>query len=348
MKTSLISSLSVSNALRLTMSQAQRDLMRASQESLSGKHYDLGVALAEKTAQSLDMNREVDRLKSLSTANSLVTTRLSSSQAALESMADSGQDILNTILAFGGNIDKSSIETSKTTIRSALSLFTEKANMSVNGEYLFSGINTDVQPMADFLDPASPARVAFDSAVSGFLTANGLTDKSQMSASQMTTLLGNLETMFNGTYWTGTASQASATNMTSRISKNEVVQTSVNTNADGMRHMVLGAMVALEFMDVSMPADVRSVVKSAAENHIATGIADLTGQRGRLGVSEERVKKANESIEAQKKIISDYLMDLEGIDVPEAATRVKNLQSLVDASYTLTARLQQLSLVNFL
>ena len=190
--------------------------------------------------------------------------------------------------------------------------------------------------------------MAFDSAVSGFLTANGLTDKSQMSAAQMKTLLGNLETMFNGPYWTGTVSQASATNMTSRISQNEVVQTSVNTNADGMRYTALGAMVALEFMDVSMPASVRSVVKDAAQEYIATGIADLTAQRGKLGVSEERVKKANDSIDAQKKIISDYLMDLEGIDVPEAATRVKNLQSLVDASYTLTARLQQLSLVNFL
>ncbi len=348
MKTSLISSLSVTNALRLTMSQAQRDLMRASQESLTGKHYDLGIALAEKTAQSVNMNREFDRLKAISTANSLVTTRMSSSQEALESMVGSGQEILNTILAFGDNVDKNSIETSRTAIRSQLTLFTDMANMSINGEYLFSGINTDVQPMADVLDPASPARMAFDTAVSSFLSANGLTDKSQMSAAQMQTLLGNLETMFTGPDWTASFSKASDTNMTSRISKNEVVQTSVNTNADGMRYMVLGALVALEFMDTSMSSDVRAVVKSATQEHIAAGIADLTAQRGKLGLSEERVKKANDSIEAQQKIISDFLGALEGIDVPEAATRVKNLEALVEASYTLTARIQQLSLVNFL
>ena len=60
------------------------------------------------------------------------------------------------------------------------------------------------------------------------------------------------------------------------------------------------------------------------------------------------MKKADETLEAQQKIIETHLNDLESVDAYEASTRVKGLQALIETAYTLTARLQQLSLVNFL
>ena len=39
-------------------------------------------------------------------------------------------------------------------------------NTSFNGEFLFSGINTDVKPVADYNDPAvSAAKTTFDTAL---------------------------------------------------------------------------------------------------------------------------------------------------------------------------------------
>ncbi len=60
------------------------------------------------------------------------------------------------------------------------------------------------------------------------------------------------------------------------------------------------------------------------------------------------MKNANESLESQKKIFELHLNDLQGVDAYEASTRVTSLKALLEASYTLTSRIQQLSLVNFL
>lgn len=347
MKTSTISNMSITQALRMTMSQTQKDLVVAQAESVSGKHYDMGISLGAKTAQSLDLNREVDRLKALNTSNSLVTTRLGASQAALKDMAASGQEILNTVLAFGGNEDAQSLATSKTSIQNYLNSIVDKANFSSSGEYLFSGINTDVKPLKD--TALSSSSSFLQAQLTSFMTANGIASKSDMTQSQMSTFLSQVEATFTSdAYWKANISNASDTNTQSRITQGEVVQTSVNTNDQAMRKLVFGSVVALEFMDTQFSAGARNAVQKVSQDKLYQGINGITAMQGKLGLSEERVKKASDSLESQQTIITKYLGDLEGIDVPEAAARVKSLLSLVDASYTLTARIQQLSLVKFL
>ncbi len=331
----------------MTMSQTQKDLVVAQAESVSGKHYDMGVSLGAKTAQSLDLNREVDRLKALGISNSLVTTRLGSSQAALKDMAASGQEILNTVLAFGGNEDAQSLSTSKTSIQNYLNSIVEKANFSNNGEYLFAGINTDVKPIKD--TALSSSSTFLQNELTNFMTANGIATKADITQSQMATFLSQAEATFTSdAYWKANVSNASDTNTQSRITQGEVVQTSVNTNDQAMRKLVFGSIVALEFMDTSLPPAARSAVQTVSQDKLYQGVNGITAMQGKLGLSEERVKNANTSLESQQAIITKYLGDLEGVDTVEVASRVKNLLSLVDASYTLTARIQQLSLVNFL
>ncbi len=79
-----------------------------------------------------------------------------------------------------------------------------------------------------------------------------------------------------------------------------------------------------------------------------TRVEKLEALAGELG---ERVKifPANLSDRDSVKALGEKAeADLEGVDTVEVASRLKSLLSLVDASYTLTARIQQLSLVNFL
>ncbi|CAN7212614.1 flagellar hook-associated family protein [Rhizobium sp. LjRoot30] len=360
MKTSFVSSLSIQNAMRLTVSQAQSELLKAQSEATTGKYYDLGVALAERTSQSLDLNREVARLKALSETNSLSTQRLASSQTALSNISDAGQSMLNTVLALSGSEDANSLKTARTSIENAFSIFADMSNMALNGEFLFAGINSDVQPATNM---QTNVATAYNTELQFYLTSQGLTDKSEMSPAQMDSFLSIVETKFNGTstltdpphtgrggedLWTSYVSQASDTNMTSRISKTEVVESSTNTNTQGMRYMALGAISALTFMDASLDTPARQAANRKMNQFIAAGIDGVDVDRGKLGLSEERIEKANDSLNAQQTIIKTYLGDLEGVDGYEAATRVKNLLALVDASYTLTARIQQLSLVNFL
>jgi flagellar hook-associated protein 3 FlgL len=361
MKTSFISSMSMQTTLRHTMAKAQQQLTAATNEAATGVHNDIGVALGSATARSLDLNRDVIRIQSLIDTNAIATQRLESSDEALDKMAQSAQSVLAGLLALTDS--SQTVNAVKQTIEANLTAFTGFANSAVKGEYLFSGVNTDVKPLEDYSAANSPIQAAVDRELQAFMTANGIATEADITNDQMATFLGDLEKKFMGEepitspphpaplestdFWTAFVSNASDVNMKSRISQGEIVQTSTNANTDGMRSFVFGSIVAIEFLGGDF-ANVQEAVVQKSRDAIGRGETGITAQRSSLGLSAERVKKADESLKAQQTIIKNHLLELEGIDVEEASVRVNALKLLLETSYTLTGRLQSLSLVNYL
>jgi flagellar hook-associated protein 3 FlgL len=352
MKTSTISSSSISNAIRYTRMKAQEELAAATKEATTGRYADVGAKLGAKTTRSVDLNSEVMRLENLKATNSIATSRLGASQATLSQMSKEGQTILNTLVALGNNADVTTISTAATTIGNAFASFTDLANTSFNGEYLFAGINTDVKPLNDYNDPATPAaKTAVTNALNTFLAAQAppLTSVSEMSGTQMDDFITNtLTPMFTGAGWNTNWSSATDQNMTSRVNRSEVIQTSTNANTSGFRNMALVGVIAQEILSKNLTGDARKVASDKAVTIAGLAITGIDGQRTALGLSEARIKQVNESLDDQKNIIETHLGDLEGVDGYEASTRVNLLKALVESSYTLTTQLMRMSLADYL
>ncbi|MCZ7859945.1 MULTISPECIES: flagellar hook-associated family protein [Agrobacterium] len=365
MKTSFISSLAMQNSMRSTILKAQLEMTNLNTELTTGKHADLGVTLGANTARSLDLNRDVDRLQSNITINAFATQRLESSQAALKSMATAANKIQSVVLTTNG-AEAPTTAVVLQTITDAYKTFTGFANTAVGGEYLFSGINTDVQPVDDYFAEGSTLKAAYDVELNSFLATAGVSKPSDLTKDQVSTFMTHIEGVFNGTttvtnpphtgldgtqnydFWTTFGSKASDTNMTSRISQNEVVESSTNSNSQGMRYFAMTSVTAMTFLDDSVNSEIRAMVASQAGTNIGKAIDGLNQQASSLGLSQERVTKANESLSAQKKIIETHLLDIEGIDTYEAKTRLDLLQQQIEIAYSLTSRLQKMSLVNYL
>ncbi|MBB4953946.1 flagellar hook-associated protein 3 FlgL [Agrobacterium vitis] len=259
------------------------------------------------------------------------------------------------LVGLGSSMDSTTLSSAQKTISDALDTFTAAANTSVNGEYLFAGVNTDVKPMADYNAVASDgslstAKQAFDTA---FQAKFGMTPDddgvSTITAADMTDFLENtLEPMFTGSDWTSDWSSATDDTMTSRISKNEVVQSSTSANSDGFRYMGLVSVIGSEMLAGNYSTETRTAMISKATEYSGLAVSGINDERTQLGLSQERVKNANSSLGVQKDIIDTQLGNLTGVDAYEASTRINNLQSLIETSYTLTSRLQKLSLVDYL
>jgi flagellar hook-associated protein 3 FlgL len=367
MKTSFISSLAMQNSMRSTILKAQLEMTNLNTELTTGKHADLGVTLGANTARSLDLNRDVDRLSSLVSVNSIATQRLKSSQAALDGMAKAAQEI-QKVLVPNTSSAAPTLATVAKTISNAFNTFTGFANTAVSGEFLFSGINTDVKPIDDYFAEGSTLKAAYEVELNAFMAAQtpAVGNIADLSKDQAAAFMTRIEGVFNGTtpvtnpphsdltagqnydFWTTYGSKASDTNMTSRISQNEVVETSTNSNSQGMRYFAMTAMTAMTFLDDKVPSDVRELVATRSVTNIGTDISGLNQQQSQLGLSESRVSKANDSLAAQKKIIETHLLDIEGIDTYEVKTRLDLLQQQIEIAYSLTSRLQKMSLVNYL
>lgn len=351
MKTSFVSNMSLQNSMRLTVAKAQKEMLQLQEETVTGRHSDVGAVLGAKTARTLNLHRDLQRMESLKSTNALTTQRLSASQLALGQMSGAANDAMEVLIALSGITSADQLALAQESIGNALSTFTAAANTSFSGEYLFAGINSDVMPFRNYFQtsPASPAKIAFDTEFASFMTASGYSSTEEITPAAMESFIADLEASFmDDSYWEANWSNASDENMQSRVSAAETVQSSTNTNAEGMRRMALGLVLGQELLALGVSEQTRKTVSDAAIDNMGRAISGVDGERSKLGISEARVTQANVSLNAQITILSASIQDMEGIDTYEAATRVTTLESQLSLAYTLTSRIQNLSLLNYL
>lgn len=350
MKSSFISSSALQNAMMLTIRQSQNQLIKSTQESVTQTYADVGLSLGGFAARSVDFNREVSRIEALKDSNSTVSGRLESSQNSLDLMAKAAQDMFDKITALRGGQESGSIELSIDSAQAGLASMINAGNTMVNGEYLFAGINTDVQPLTDQSSTAiADIQTAFQTYWS---TTLGHASASEVTGQEMEDFITNtVEPMFSAANWTDPTtgwSKASSQNMTSRINNSEVIESSTNANTDAMRYFALASMTTSALLDQGLGADALNAVSDKAISYSRQAMDGLTNVQGQLGLSQERVEKADDALDAQKNIIQNKIVDLVGVDQGEAATQVKTLQNQLETAYTLVSKIQQLSLVNYL
>lgn len=350
MKLSFISSTAIQNAMRQTIRQAQNEMTSASTEATTGVYADIGVALGSSTSLSVNLTREVSRIDSILSSNSIANQRMTSSQTALSDMGTQAQKLMDQLVALRGNTDGSSVALTQSTATSTLSSVIASANTMVNGEYLFAGTNTDVQPMTD---NSAATNTAIQNALTSYMAAQTppVASTSDLTGDQMKDFITTkVEPMFTSDSGWASWSSASDQNMTSRISNSEVVETSTNSNSSGMRYLALATSVTNALMGTTpaLSSDALNAVTDQAISYARQAVDGLNSQASQLGLSQSRLSDANTTLNAQKTILNTSVGDLTGVDPYEASTKVNSLETQLETAYTIVSKIQQLSLVNYL
>jgi len=360
MKLSAISSSAIQNAMRLTITQSQNQMTQASVEATSGVYADMGLSLGGNISQSIDMTRDMSRIDSIISSNSVATARMTASQTAMTDMTTNAQSYLDQLVALQGNQDGSSTALTQTTATSTLSSFMADANTMLNGQYIFAGTNTDVQPVTD---QSTAVNTAIQTNLQAYATMNGTTVDG-LTGTQMTDFITNyVAPAFTGVAAVPTPSttsdfvtipdwsswsSASDQNQSSRINNSEVVDTSTNTNSSGMRYLALSATVANALMSQGISTDAVNAATNSAISYSRQAIDGINAQASQMGLSQSRVTKADDALNAQKDIMNTQITNLQGVDPYEASTKVNSLETQLETAYTIVSKIQQLSLVNYL
>jgi len=342
MKTTSISSLSVSQAMQLTVSSSHTEIAKLQRESVSGTFDDVGLELGTRTSTSLDYGRETTRLQAIIDSNSMADQRMQSSQLAMKQMSDSGQTLLNSLVALSGSSDSTSLKVSADTAMSVLENFASYANVSTNGEYLFSGINTDVAPLNDTF--ISDLKDDFNTSFSDFMSSVGASSPADITSDQMKTFLANYTSSFD---WSS-KTNASDNTMNSRISTSESVTTSSTLKSDGFKNLALSSLITSQLATAGLSSDALSAVNTQVTTLAGLAVSGIDAQRSSVGLSQERVEKANTAMKSQMDIINTQLTSLVGVDTYEASVRLNTLLTQVETSYKITSKIQDMSLVNYL
>ncbi|MER8750904.1 flagellar hook-associated family protein [Mesorhizobium sp. M1050] len=343
-----VSSAAISNAMRSQQMRMQADLVKATKESSSGKVADVGLALGGRTAQSVTFQRDLDRLNVIIDSNGLVGARLSSTQTSLGQLSGAAQTFLSALTTASSSDSSNSLtrDSGKATIQQLTSIL----NTSVNGEYLFAGTNTDVKPINDFSAAGSPAKAAFDASfVSNFGFTPDDPAAANITAAQMDDFITNdVVPQFMGPGWQGNWSNATDQQIVSRIALNETTPTSTSANSDGIQKLAMAATMVASLMSSNISQAAKNTVVSRSTLLVGEALSGIAQVQSETGIVQKRLSDANDRMKTQTDLFERHIVDLVGVDPAEAATRVADLTQHIETSFALTARLQQLSLLNYL
>ena len=348
MKTTYISTITIADASRRQVMKQTSLANKLSVELASGRKFDVGLDLGAKTGESVTLRAEFGFLNGIIDTNALTASRLDTSQAAMDDMMTDAQDFLATLVALretGG-----SSEIVQSAAEGKMGLMISRLNTQINGSYVFAGINSDQRPIADYSDPGSASKVAADAA---FLGEFGMTQGdplvSSISPAAMDAYLnGNFDTMFADPSWGTTWSSASSNTMTSRISASETVTSSTSANEQAFRDLAQAYTMVADLGIENLDPDTAGVVIDKAIAKLGSGIEALTGAMGRLGNVQEQVKLASGRVSVQTDILNGRINDLENVDREETAVRLNTALTQLETTYAVTARMQGLSILNYI
>jgi len=349
MKIGFTSTSALNNVPRLQTIKLQGQLFNAQKELQTLRHADVGVTLGFDAGQTVALRAERLRIEEMTTSNGLAAVRLDLTQNALDSMSKTATDMIGQL--FGARNSVTGPAATKESGRAALKSFVDLMNSQLNGNFLFAGINTDVKPVADYFGTPAPAsRTSVDTAFQAYFGfPPGDPQAKQITATQMQAFLDtSFATLFDSANWATNWSSASDQNIRSRISTNELIDTSANANEAAFRN-IASAYTMLADLDVTSLSQTafQSVVDTATKI-IGGAVKDITELQAGLGVAQSRIKDSNDRMAIQADLIEKHISVLESVDPYEATTRVNALMTQIETAYAMTARIQQLSLLKYL
>ena len=348
MKTSFVSTYGMASALRQRIPQIQSELTKRSTEISTGRAADVGLALGQGTSRSLSLRHDYTMLNAHIDSNGLLQTKLKQTQLALQGMVDTGNSFLNALLSSNGT--DGSAELVRQQAQAGISSFVDLANSVSNGHFLFSGINTSTQPIADY---SGAPKLAIDTA---FANAFGLSSTDPQAdpavanidpAAMQAFLDGPFADLFDDPAWSTTWSMASDAPTTSRISPREEIATSTSANSPALRKLAMAFSMVADLGAENLPSATFDVIVSKSRELVGSAISELSQMQGGIGVAELRVSSATERLQIEKDAIATNISSLEGVDPAEAKVRFDTLSTQLEMTYALTTRILGLSIMNY-
>ena len=282
-----VSSQFLASSLVAPVMQAQSSLTTAMTEESTGQYADLGLQLGDQSGYELSLKEQVGQLQTLTSGNSLVSTSLSTAQAALSAISSSAQSTLNDLATWTPSANSGA--SLQNMGQSALQSLIASTNATSGDQYVFGGINSAVAPMADYYStPTSAAKTAVDQA---FETAFGVSPNdpaaANISASAMQSFLsGPFAALFQGAAWTTDWSSASSTNTTAEIAPGQTVTTSTNANQPGFQELAQAYTMLSEFGGSQLSGAAQQAVATAASSLVSQGIDSMTNIQAELGSTQ--------------------------------------------------------------
>jgi flagellar hook-associated protein 3 FlgL len=315
----------LSSGLNETVTRLRERIDTTSEEAVTGQYKDLTAHLSGRIGQAMLSQKAIDDVANERTQLTLKASRLDIIQQSLTAVDDNIGQLGVRMKAALGSEDYTAREAVVRDAQAALASTFSTLNTRHGERYLFSGDATNTKPFADvdsFLDDVrSMAASATDA--TDFAT--------QMDAYFNTSGSGWQANIYSGT--SDTSDPASVTGTDPAITK----------TVWGLAVLALaGSDETLSLLNGNSDALIQ------AADTLAEGQAALTNVRAERGIIQVQIESSKDALDLEETVLTQSFNQMTARDQYEAASELKQLETGLEAAYTLTARLSNLSLLNYM
>jgi flagellar hook-associated protein 3 FlgL len=280
-----------------------------------------------------------------------MTMRLDTMQLAMSAIRDTSEPLALETLAAVGREDVISLRNLHTSATTALDAVFRQLNVAVGGRYLFGGAAVDRPPMVDGTGPGDViAAVIADAA-----TAAG----GQIDVGDVAGLVAELDAVFDDSHADPTrrytdafyqGAPAAEPDLVGQLDEDGRLTYGVKAEQAAFRDIMQGLhmLAAVRYGDAEMTEAAFRDYATAAAERLQRGLGRLVDLAARTGQNQALVAANQERLDVAKDLYNRQIVELEERDPYEAATMLTALEHQLEASYLLTARMNELSLTSYL
>jgi len=343
---------------RTQIREIQDRLNNASLEVATGVKADVYKSLGFGSTEVLALRAQVERNEGFIASNQLLSSKLDVTASTLNGIRSIAQSFLNDVTP-NVNAPTASAPDLQAAAISALEQLTGQLNSTYQGVAIFSGIDSDQRSLqgwnqADATTGLSPSDVLASVIGAGFTGATDATNK----ANAIVDIFANADVAqpdrnFEATFYNGApllqSGGASTPRLQAQIDKNTTLEYGIQANDQAFRDVMRGlSMIASTDVSAISDGAAYEVWMSNAVDALGQGVSGLIEVESKLGGQQQQVSAKIAAQQNLGDIFNARVNDLEGVDLFEAASRVIELETQLQATYTVTSRLSQLSFLDYM
>ncbi|WP_137702590.1 flagellin [Marimonas lutisalis] len=321
--------------LRRQNTRLASELSRLSQELASGAASDMSKHLRGNYSYLGALEHGLSVLDGYQAAAREAKTITSVMQSSLGRISKSMSTLAPELLSVGKNGLPQAMRATGGKARGELDAMVSALNTTVAGRTLFAGALTDGRAIADAATMLGDLRTA----LAGETTLAGI----------LSAVEGSFDTPrggFESAGYKGSTRRMSAF----LLGPGEAVDLNLRADAPQIRTTLRFTALAALATDPGLgyPPDLQAQILETAGEGLLSAQSEVTEIRANLGYAEQRIEEIETRIAAETTSSKYAIGELLGVDTYETATRLEEVQFQLEGLYTVTVRLSQLSLVEFM
>jgi flagellar hook-associated protein 3 FlgL len=346
-----VSTLGMSLQSRKSVADNQRSLLMLQQEQASGKRFDVAGDLGALGVRAIRLREMFNAAENYQTSNRTLASRLEITQSSLSNVTSNGNEFVTKIIAgLHGDVASSLIQAAA---RDLIDNMEGALNTSFGGRSLFSGSAVDAQSLQTStavnggtgLSPLQVLQnvIAAKPAVIDSATLSDLLTGPDGIASIFDNTNSVAAHRYSTTFYNGNTQS-----VTAKIDETSLVPGGARADDPGVARILKAAYTLAAIDSSTMPSGQYRELLTACLNDIEQGMAEIQQTQATLGLAQQAIESAQKRHSLMADMATRQINELEQVDPFETAVRLSNMATQIESTFSITARISRLSLINYL